>query len=264
MMKNNKKSMKRNIAEKLDTMLELFHFLPHRYYCSACGEKSILFFNVGVKAGIFHTKKILGGGYRKNVYCPKCGANDRFRWVDYVLKNYTNVYSGNVSILHIAPENIIERKIRNNVNAMYITGNICAGLADEIVDITCMPQFKNQSFDYIIINHVLEHVKNEKCALNEIYRILKTGGRFVFSVPIAVDENTFESNNSQFSPKERLKLYGQKDHWRLYGKDVKNHISQYGFKIQEYNVNDILNDTQIKNYRLLSGDRVYIGVKIVV
>lgn len=47
-----------------------------------------------------------------------------------------------------------------------------------------MPQFDCKSFDYVILNHVLEHVQNEKDALEEIWRVLKENGKFIFSMPI--------------------------------------------------------------------------------
>lgn len=43
--------------------------------------------------------------------------------------------------------------------------------------------FKNNSFDYVICNAVLEHVKDDNYVLNEIYRVLKPGGSFYVSIP---------------------------------------------------------------------------------
>lgn len=253
--------MRELIEQYIYETLDSCPIIPHRFYCSACGKKSIWFKGYGVKDDIFEKMNIIGGGYRKNVYCPKCKANDRMRWIDYVLKKYTGVYSAKCSILHIAPEEVIENKIRKNAMAEYITGDICEGFADQVVDITNMPQFETSSFDYVIVNHVLEHVENEKKALNEIYRVLKEKGKFVFSMPIAIERNTFESEEPELSPSKRLELYGQTDHYRLYGRDVKEHIASYGFKIDEYIVDDILNKSQIKSNRLMKRDRVFIGTK---
>ena len=43
--------------------------------------------------------------------------------------------------------------------------------------------FKDSSFDIILSNHVLEHVKNDGLALNEMARILKKGGYAIITVP---------------------------------------------------------------------------------
>jgi ubiquinone/menaquinone biosynthesis C-methylase UbiE len=43
--------------------------------------------------------------------------------------------------------------------------------------------FANNSFDYVILSEVLEHLENENLALQEIYRVLKKGGGLLVSVP---------------------------------------------------------------------------------
>ena len=43
--------------------------------------------------------------------------------------------------------------------------------------------FKDNSFDIIISNHVIEHVSNNKLHLNEIYRVLKKNGIVYLATP---------------------------------------------------------------------------------
>ena len=43
--------------------------------------------------------------------------------------------------------------------------------------------FTNEFFDVIILNDVLEHVIDERKALNEMFRILRPGGSFIISTP---------------------------------------------------------------------------------
>lgn len=43
--------------------------------------------------------------------------------------------------------------------------------------------FDDNSFDYVICNAVLEHVKNDDFVLKEIYRVLKPGGTLYVSIP---------------------------------------------------------------------------------
>lgn len=235
-------------------------FFPKQYYCSACGKKSVLFFSYGVKSKIASEKHIIGEGKRKRVFCMFCLANDRMRWIDYVIEHMTDLYTAENTVLHIAPEKCVEMKMRKNNKCKYTTGDICAGIADSVVDITDM-KFKNETFDYIILNMVLEHVQNEDKALTEIHRCLKNGGKFFFSIPICLDMYTYEKDE-KLNSKEKLKEYGQKDHCRLYGKDVVEHIEKYGFRITEYKINDYLKESDIQKYHLLTGDRVYIGEKV--
>lgn len=43
--------------------------------------------------------------------------------------------------------------------------------------------FDDNSFDYVICNAVLEHVKDDNFVLSEIYRVLKPGGTAYISIP---------------------------------------------------------------------------------
>ncbi len=54
--------------------------------------------------------------------------------------------------------------------------------ADIVGDIHKIP-LKNESIDAVICSSVLEHVKNPVIAVNEIYRILKPGGKMFVHVP---------------------------------------------------------------------------------
>ena len=43
--------------------------------------------------------------------------------------------------------------------------------------------FENEFFDYVIAGEIIEHLENPEHFINEIVRILKSGGCFAFSVP---------------------------------------------------------------------------------
>lgn len=222
----------------------------NRYYCPICNRYVPFFLKSGVKSKIFSQLDIVGGGYRRKVKCPICKANDRIRWLDYVIENKTDIYQNadNV-ILHIAPERCIEKKIRN-VSNYYISGDIQEGKADETVDLTNM-LFEEAKFDYVIANHVLEHISDERKAIEEIKRVLKPSGKFLFSMPLCESQDTYESSE-KLTEADRLKLYGQKDHVRLYGRNTKNHMEGYGLHVDEYIVQDLLSEKEIQRLRLLT------------
>lgn len=61
------------------------------------------------------------------------------------------------------------------------TLEICVG------DVRVLP-FADAVFDAVICSEVLEHIRDYRCALHEIARILKPGGRLAISVPRAWTE----------------------------------------------------------------------------
>ena len=142
----------------------------------------------------------------------------------------------------------------------YITGDINPNMADRVVDVTniCYP---DQTFDYVIINHVLEHIKDEKKAMDEIKRVLKRNGKVIFSMPICVEEDTIEARD-MLSEKECMEKYGQRDHVRLYGRDTQERMEKYGYNIIEYRADEILEQGELNNMRILAKDRIFIGKAI--
>lgn len=54
---------------------------------------------------------------------------------------------------------------------------------DIVADIQNMPNVESNKFDTIICTQVLEHVPSPFQAANELYRILKPGGKLIISVP---------------------------------------------------------------------------------
>lgn len=74
-------------------------------------------------------------------------------------------------------------KARNTLRVMHREGEDGGG--DGLVtrsDITHLP-FADGSFDIVICSEVLEHIPAHLTAINEIVRVLKTGGFLVVSVP---------------------------------------------------------------------------------
>lgn len=265
-MKILKVNARRKFIKSIVILCNFFSFIPKKYYCSICGKRSVFFDSWGVKNDIFSRLEIIGGGYRKNVRCPFCNSIDRMRWLDYILQNETDVYINTKNvILHVAPEKCIEEKIKKSRKNkdLYITGDIQEGLADEVIDITNI-KYRSKYFDYIIVNHVLEHIEDEERAMTELHRVLKDCGKLIFSMPICEKQNTFEMRRGggKLTEERRLELYGQKDHVRLYGKDVKERMKKYNFRIEEYKVSDIISSDEIERNRYLEQDRIYIAHKL--
>jgi SAM-dependent methyltransferase len=60
-----------------------------------------------------------------------------------------------------------------------------------------LSQFPPSTFDFVVINHVLEHLANPVSAVAEVFRIVRPGGHVVLSIP---DKRyTFDRNRKETS-----------------------------------------------------------------
>lgn len=75
-------------------------------------------------------------------------------------------------------------KYCKEVKGIDITDNriIKKGYKFKLIKGTHLP-FKDNSFDIVISNHVIEHIKNQKNHIDEIYRILKPKGILYLATP---------------------------------------------------------------------------------
>ena len=66
-----------------------------------------------------------------------------------------------------------------------------------------------------------------------------------------------DENFSITTPGEREKYFGQKDHFRIYGKDYKERLESIGFKLDLYNIKNDLNIKEIKRLGLNQEEILY-------
>ena len=129
-------------------------------------------------------------GRRQHVECPQCGALERHR-VQYLV--VMDLLAGwdvsKLKMLHFAPEPFF-RKIFSSRFGRYETADLCMKGVDHHVDLQKLP-FADATYDFVFASHVLEHVPDDKKAIQEIRRILKPGGLAVLPVPV-VAEKTIE------------------------------------------------------------------------
>jgi len=229
------------------------------YTCPICEKSADLFLDTGINESVLLKYKVIGGGYRKNALCPHCYSFERTRLEFLYLKQYTDVFHKKCRVLHFAPESHLTDALRKNPDIEYYSGDIYEGQAQLIVDITDIC-FEDGKFDFVICNHVLEHIPDDKKALSEIKRVLKPGGRAVIMIPVSCLDTTQELQ--AVTDEERLALYGQKDHVRLYGLDFPVRLKDAGLNVTMFCADtDVLSEMKDR-YALLSGETVYIGTKL--
>ncbi len=223
-------------------------------FCIICGHKVGKFYPGGISEEIFTRHHIIGGGPRDNCTCPYCRSIDRARWQYYVLQHFTEITSAKgIRVLHFAPERPNSKLIRSNPNCTYITADIVTGAADYAADMTNLFQFEDSSFDYVIANHVLEHIPDEAKAFSELKRILKENGKLVISFPVCMDMPTYE-DPAITTEEGRLKAFGQTDHVRLYGSDFREHVESYGLDVKVYQPEAVLSPEAVEKYALIKDD----------
>ncbi len=97
-------------------------------------------------------------------------------------------------------------------------------LTFQVGDSTKLP-FRNNSFDVIVSFEVIEHIQNYRKYLQEVFRVLKNRGYFIFSTP-----NRFQHRSStshfhfkEFTPDELIGLFKQiKQKVVIYGQRFTN------------------------------------------
>ncbi len=197
-------------------------------------------------------RKFLPYGYenqRENVLAPGTLSLERHRLLWLYLKNNTDFFSVPKKVLHVAPEQCFYKRFKKQKNITYLTTDLFSPLADVKADLCDLP-FEDNSYDVIFCNHVLEHIEDDKKAMQELYRVLKKGGLGIFQIPQDLNRKTTYEDNSIQSPEERKKHFGQYDHVRVYGQDYFNKLRNTGFKVSEVKCTDITSSKNINIFRL--------------
>jgi SAM-dependent methyltransferase len=208
------------------------------FYCPCCKKSAAVFLPFGVRK-------------RPHAECPHCGSLERHRLLWLFLEKETDAFRGKKRILHVAPESVFFQKFANSPSVDYVA----IDKFDEgyrypkgtiNMDVTQLA-FADRHFDAILCNHVLEHVPDDHKALSELYRVLAPQGWAVIQSPIdpALDVTLEDPNITD--PAERIRLFGQPDHVRMYGKDYAKRLKNVGFEVKEINYLASFSEEQI-NY----------------
>jgi len=200
-------------------------FIGNKYTCPCCGWNLRAFTWGGTSFKIRH----LG-------YCPRCNSKARQRRLWLFLEENTNLFSNHLHLLHIAPNYCFLRRfiIMENLDYFHMdyTDRLYENLRPQSpkVDPKAMP-FDRNIFDAIICQHVLEHIRQDREVMTELFRVLKPGGWAAISSPIRWDQKTFEDPTIT-DPEERERAFGEKAHVRIYGYDLQDRLEKAGFQVQ--------------------------------
>jgi SAM-dependent methyltransferase len=198
---------------------------------------------------------------RENALCPNCLSLERHRLMWLYLKERTGFFKNGLHVLHIAPEACFIKRFEKIHGEKYITADIESPLAKVKMDIHQIP-FEQNTFDVVLCNHVLEHVRDDIKAMNEIQRVLKPQGFAILQVPFfnPVPDTTFEDSTIT-DRQEREKVFGQDDHVRKYGRDYTQRIKRAGLMPLEDPYVNNLEESVRKKFGLVKGEIIYGGRK---
>lgn len=184
---------------------------------------------------------------RPHAQCPKCGSKERQRAVLMFLQAATDMFSDrHKHVLFVRP--YLEKNLRNIIfQHPFVTA------VPTYVDVRDIPE-DDESVDYVLHNHIMEHVSADVKAYKEFLRILKPGGTMLFTVPTGTRDEIREQE--AIGPVQRKRIYGQGDHVRLYGKQgLVDRLLKCGFaearfaKLSEYYSKEETDRTGLEPHR---------------
>jgi SAM-dependent methyltransferase len=194
--------------------------------------------------------------------CPRCRSFERHRLVWLFLRDRTDLLLsiGKRTLLHVAPEPCLKKKFEAMTHLTYTASDLRSEDPGRRIDITAMPLLDN-SVDIIICNHVLEHIPDDRKAMRELHRVLKSGGWAVINVPVDYSRDTTYEDFSLVTAVQRKINFGQADHVRVYGRDYRERLTGSGFSVKEIDYCSELGRESCRRHVLLADEMIYFCTK---
>ncbi len=196
---------------------------------------------------------IVGPGYyEKATVCPRCLCQDRHRSLVYILSERTDFFSDQTNVLEVAPMRSFQQYCLGRKGGHGYMSFDYERFAMEQGDITCM-RYEDNTYDYFLGFHVLEHIPDEKKAVEEIWRVLHPGGMAILQVPV---DTSLAQTVEYDAPDPR-----ETNHVRRYGQDFADRIGAYGFSVEGVSVEQLCSESMAKEYGF-SPDPIYLATKV--
>ncbi len=208
---------------------ELLHPKKMRCYCPCCGLKFESFIAGKYQECVDKLDTARYVEINQDVICPFCYSLPRHRILALWLEK-RKVLLASADILYFAA--VQSELLWMKRNRIFCTTADLYADVDLQIDIQDT-KLTEQSYDFVICNHVLEHVEDFRATLKEVYRILRPEGSLICSFPmdpaiILVDEDPTIQTKT-----EKIRRFGQQDHNRIFGMNAGLLISDAGFVVEE-------------------------------
>ena len=156
-------------------------------FCQVC--RVAVDFHVDLQFGYQGQNGRMTPNWRERLTCQYCGLNNRMRASLHIFDEICNPDKKSAIYITEQTTPVYERLRADFVNVAgseYLGKDILPGRKsllgirnESLTNLT----FADDSFDYLLCFDVLEHIPDFEKALTECFRVLKPGGRFIFSVP---------------------------------------------------------------------------------
>lgn len=192
---------------------------------------------------------------RESMFCQACGCSFRLRQLaEAILHIYGNnkyltlnalTKTAGFKSLNVAEINScgkLHETLKSLPNLVYSEyGSTDRHIPHE--DLECL-SYNNNQFDLVLTSDTLEHIPDPEKALSEIWRVLKTGGYHIFTIPIMWDRKTLR--RAVVEKQKVINLHppsfhgeGQPDYlvFNEFGHDLISSLEKQGYNVRCYGVN---------------------------
>ena len=240
-------------------------------YCNVCGTDTAFVFNSWVISEDMRAAwgQSVSQAYtrRESLFCRSCCSSLRVRGIADVLLSLYG--SGAKSVAEMVRQEPFRRLDVAEINSIGSTGSLHSFLerlphlafsqyrsADQLGQIIdgdrnedmCRLTYADESFDLVLSSDTLEHVPDFRAALRETRRVLRPGGRHVFTIPIITSRETTKARAEIDSDGRVVHLMPPLYHGRgagiyryipvgddllaftEFGRDIDDHMREAGFE----------------------------------
>jgi predicted SAM-dependent methyltransferase len=222
-------------------------YFGFRFRCPCCGGTFRVFLPYGVRR-------------RENAQCPGCFCLERHRLLWLYLRQRTPFFTGRLRVLDVAPVPFLQRRWRRLRALDYLSVDLESPAAMVHMDTTRLA-LPDEQVDAILCYHVLEHVRDDRQALRELFRVLRPGGWAILQARVDHGRSTTYEDPAVTSPEECERVFGQRDHVRIYGEDYVERLRQAGFEVKVDRFVDELGPAAIRRYSLRTDESIYFCTK---
>lgn len=136
--------------------------------------------------------------------CAECGSLERHRAYRTAFYALAPPRFADMSALQLSPDKVVDP-------AWFASHALSVFGTKSELDLQQIAQ-PDESYDVVVVNHVLEHVEDDRAAIAELDRVVRQDGFVFLSVP---DPSRTPKTREYGRP--RADKHG---HWRIYGPDI--------------------------------------------